>query len=57
MKDAKIGNRIKEYMKLNHITQSELSVMLGVNRTVLSEILSGKRNIMPVVEKCVRILV
>ncbi len=51
MKDAKIGNRIKEYMKLNHITQSELSVMLGVNRTVLSEILSGKRNIMPVVEK------
>lgn len=51
MKDSEVGNRIKDYLKTKHITQSELAVLLGVNRTVLSETLSGRRNIMPLVEK------
>lgn len=50
-----IGNRIKALLKQKKMTQSDLSSATGFTQSVISEMLSGKRNITPLIEKIVPI--
>lgn len=46
-----VGMRIKSFLKSKKVTQLELSKMTGFTQSVISEITSGKRNPLPLVEK------
>ena len=46
-----VGMRIKSFLKSKKVTQLELSKMTGFTQSVISEIISGKRNPLPLVEK------
>ncbi len=51
MDRIEVGNRVKSLMKEKGVTQTELSMEFGLKQSVISEMISGKRNIMPLVEK------
>lgn len=51
MKDLNVAERIKSLMKKRHLTQSELAEVTGYTQSVISEMLNGKRNIIPLAEK------
>ena len=40
----KIGERIKELRKRDHITQERIALMTGINRSYLADIDRGNRN-------------
>ena len=40
----KIGERIKELRKRDHITQERFALMTGINRSYLADIERGNRN-------------
>lgn len=46
-----VGMRIKAFLKSKKVTQLELSQKTGFTQSVISEITSGKRNPLPLVEK------
>lgn len=46
-----MGSRIKSFLKSKKVTQLELSQKTGITQSVISEITSGKRNPLPLVEK------
>lgn len=50
-----IGNRIKSLLKNKKMTQGELATKTGFTQSVISEMISGKRNVMPLVEKLVEL--
>ena len=50
-----IGNRIKSLLKNKKMTQGELAAKTGFTQSVISEMISGKRNVMPLVEKLVEL--
>lgn len=50
-----IGNRIKSLLKNKKMTQGELAARTGFTQSVISEMISGKRNVMPLVEKLVEL--
>jgi len=50
--DAKIvGERLKAIFKAKGLRQRELSAQTGIKQSSISEMINGKRNIMPLVEK------
>ncbi len=40
-----VGNRIKELRKRNNLTQEELALLCGLDRTYINSVENGKRNI------------
>lgn len=50
-----IGNRIKSLLRNKKMTQGELAAKTGFTQSVISEMISGKRNVMPLVEKLVEL--
>ena len=50
-----IGNRIKSLLKNKKMTQGELAAKTGFTQSVISEMISGKRNVIPLVEKLVEL--
>ena len=51
MDKIEVGNRIKQLLKSKKMTQGELAQKTGFTQSVISEMMSGKRNVMPLVEK------
>lgn len=51
MKDLQIAERIKSLIKKRRMTQGQLSQITGFQQSVISEMLNGKRNIIPLAEK------
>lgn len=51
MKNKDVGDRLKKILKDKKITQYKLSEITGLHQSVLSEMMSGKRNILPLVEQ------
>ena len=46
-----IGNRIKALLKSKKVTQVDLAQKTGFTQSMISEMLSGKRNSLPLIEK------
>jgi len=46
-----VGERLKEIFKEKGLRQRELSAQTGIKQSSISEMINGKRNIMPLVEK------
>ena len=42
---ARLGIRIKELRKAQHLSQREFALMIGINRTYLIDIEHGRRNV------------
>ncbi|WP_302447490.1 helix-turn-helix domain-containing protein [Paraprevotella clara] len=51
MDRSEVGMRIKSFLKSKKVTQLELSQKIGITQSIISEIISGKRNPLPLVEK------
>lgn len=47
----KIGKRLKSIFKEKGLRQMEISEKTGFQQSVISEMLNGKRNVLPLVEK------
>lgn len=45
MREINVGNHINSYLKKNGIRQSKLADKMNISRTILNEILSGKRKL------------
>lgn len=51
MNKEEVRNRVKSLLKEKGLTQLELAEIMGKTQSVISEMISGKRNILPLVEK------
>lgn len=51
MKSKEVGDRLKGLLKEKKVTQAKLSEMIGMQQSVISEIMLGKRDISDLVEK------
>lgn len=51
MNRVEVGTRIKALLKSKKVTQLELAQKTGITQSIISEMLSGKRNPLPLVEK------
>lgn len=51
MDKEEVRNRVKSLLKEKGLTQLELAEIMGKTQSVISEMISGKRNILPLVEK------
>lgn len=51
MNKEEVRNRIKSLLKEKGLTQLELAEIMGKTQSVISEMINGKRNILPLVEK------
>lgn len=55
MNRLEIGNRIKDFLKSKGVTQSQLAEKTGYSQSVISGMMSGKRNVIPLAEKVSKI--
>ncbi len=51
MKSREAGDRLRNLLKEKKVTQTKLSEMTGIQQSVISEIMLGKRDISDLVEK------
>lgn len=51
MRDIKVGERIRLLMKENHLSQRLVEEQTGVNQSVLSEVINGRRDYEKTIEK------